>query len=355
MIHRQNWLDVRAYLHHLDRNLGRDPETIRKYRGQLRHLLEWADATPFPRVRHVDPTFPVYMVAARNDHKDQRLSYTSIYKTLTTVRTFFQYARLQWTQRYRPISESWIEFLQPSRESKPRPRLQEHQFYSLATIRTLLAVSVETLHDARAQVAVAMLFCSGMRADTLASLPIHCVDVSLRRILQWPELGVRTKNDKAATTYLLEIPDLLALIADWHARLAAFPPQALWYATLNNDGTQLTATTHAIKGRSSVIGDDIRMLCAKAGVEYLSPHKLRHGHVVYGLQNARDMADLKAISQNVMHASLTITDQVYGNFRTADVGRLISTLGQPHSNASLEDKVTELLEMLKNRSLPTDH
>ena len=55
------------------------------------------------------------------------------------------------------------------------------------------------------------------------------------------------------------------------------------------------------------------MICALANVPYLSPHKLRHGHVVHALRQARNLEDLKAISQNVMHSSITITDGIYGN------------------------------------------
>ncbi len=350
MINRQNWLDVRAYLHHMDHRVGRHPSSLHKYRTQLRHLLEWADETPFPQSRHVDPAFPTYLITARNDGKDLRLSYTTIYKTLTTVRAFFQFARLEFPNRYRKISESWIELLRPSRLSKPSPQLHEHRFYALDDVRRLLAVSAETLHDRRAQVAAAMLFLSGMRPDALASLPINCVDLAHRRILQLPDRGVRTKNNKAAITYLLDIPDLLEIVTYWESLLSSFrlPPSSLWYATLNNDGTRLTATTRAIVGRVSVIGDDIRRICEKAGIEYRSPHKLRHGHIVYARNMAKDMAQLKAISQNVMHANVVITDQVYAALTDDQVGAMISSLGQPvPGRVDLVAQLMTIIEQLK--------
>lgn len=50
-------------------------------------------------------------------------------------------------------------------------------------------------------------------------------------IKQWPSLGVRTKNDETATTYLLEIPDLLAVVEKWDASVRpCLPPNAVWYA-----------------------------------------------------------------------------------------------------------------------------
>jgi site-specific recombinase XerD len=350
MINRQNWLDARAYLQHMDRRAGKHPSTIHKYRTQLRHLLEWADEHPFQKARDIDPAFPTYLVTARADGRLSPLSYPTIYKTLITVRSFFRFARLEWPQRYHRISESWIDLLQPARESKPVPQLEEHRFYTLDEVRNIAAVSTETLREERAKVAVAMLFLSGMRPDALASIPIACVDLPRKRILQIPQMGVRTKNNKAAVTYLLDIPELLDIIYAWDRRVrTSFVPTALWYATLATDGMQLTETTRAIVGRASVIGDDLRIICQKAGVEYKSPHKLRHGHIVYARNLAHDMAQLKAISQNVMHANVLITDQVYASLTDNQVQNVISSLGQSRSSGSRKELIMQLIEMLKSQ------
>lgn len=345
MINRRNWLDTRAYLKHIERQGGKHPETIRKYRMQLRHLLEWADETPLERAREIDPVFPMYLVSARVDGKTAPLTYTTIYKTLATVRTFFQFARMEWTHRFRRLSENWVSLLQPARISKPVPQLQEHRFYTIEEVRAIARVSTETLHEARGQVAACMLFLSGMRPDSLASLPIACVDLAERRLLQIPQMGIRTKNSKAAITYLLDVPELMDVVTAWDQRVRSFVPNALWYATLNNDASRLTETTTAIAGRASVIGDDIRLICKKAGVDYLSPHKFRHGHIVYARNLAQNMAQLKAISQNVMHSSVLITDQVYSALTDHQVRDVIAGLGQNAEKANT-DLITQLTELL---------
>lgn len=352
MIHRQNWLDVKAYLHHLDVQVNRDPSTVQKYRKQLRHLLEWADATPLPQARQLVPSFPRYLVKARADGKALPLNYSTIYKGLITVRTFLHWARLEWPQRYRSVLPSWIALLQPVRESTPAPVLQDHRFYTLEEVQQLLAVSTETLHEERAQVAAATLFLTGMRPDTLASISVACMDLAHHRILQIPQLGVRTKNNKAAITYLLPIPDLRAVIDAWHQRVQGLGPDGLWYAPLNSTGTHLLKSTRAIEGRVSQVGDDLRLLCARAGVTYKSPHKLRHGHVVYARNLARNMEEFKAISQNVMHSSVLVTDQVYSDLTNHQVQSVISGLGshtQPMPD--LVAQLTALLDQL-NRHPP---
>lgn len=75
-----------------------------------------------------------------------------------------------------------------------------------------------------------------------------------------------------------------------------------------------------------VKAEDIRLICKKAGIPYLSPHKLRHGHTVYALKRAQNVAQLKAVSQNIMHKSLVTTDQIYGNLVNDDVQDIIAAL-----------------------------
>lgn len=290
----------------------------------------------------IDPTFPAYLLTARADGREKTLAPASIIKCLTNTRQFFTFAHGEWAHRYKATSQSWIDLLQPPRHIRADSRLPIRQYWSLADALKIASVSTATLREERGKVAVCMLFLSGMRADALASLPIACVDIANNQIMQLPEMGVRTKNRKAALTYLLNIPELMEIVNAWDQRVRALPPASLWYTTLARDGMTITATAQAYIGRKDSIEEDLRLICARAGVPYLSPHKLRHGHVVYAIKQARNMADLKAISQNVMHASVTITDQVYGKLLNDDVRDVIASLG---ARNSAEDR-TELLRLL---------
>lgn len=339
MINRQNWLDVRLYLRYLANVRQHSPETVLRVRSHLRHLLEWADDTLLARAANINSTFPAYLV-------DLRLSPSSINKGLEAARQFFAFGRDHWPQRYRRISASWISLLQPPRGSRLNSRLHVHQFYTLETVLQLAAVSVETLRQERAKVAACMLFLSGMRDDAFASLPISCVNLERREIRQLPEEGVRTKNRKAAITYLLDIPELLAVVEAWDRRIRVLPPAALWYSPLTRDSMTLVPTADAYTGRGDLVRRDMHILCDLAGVPYLSPHKFRHGHVVYALKQAHTVAELKAISQNVMHSSVTITDQVYGNLVGEDVSTIIGSLGK-RSNPLPADKLDQLLSILQ--------
>ena len=60
---------------------------------------------------------------------------------------------------------------------------------------------------------------------------------------------------------------------------------------------------------------------------------------MYALKNAKDVSALKAVSQNLMHENLTITDGVYGILSENDVRKQIGALG---NNIKNNDEVQEL-------------
>lgn len=62
--------------------------------------------------------------------------------------------------------------------------------------------------------------------------------------------------------------------------------------------------------RETFLARGVRRLCEAADIPYLSPHKLRHGHAVYAIERALTVGDLKAVSQNLVHSSLVITDGI---------------------------------------------
>jgi hypothetical protein len=70
------------------------------------------------------------------------------------------------------------------------------------------------------------------------------------------------------------------------------------------------------------------------------PHKFRHGNAVYSLKMAKDIQALKAVSQNLMHSNISITDGVYGILSDNDVKGQIALLGQkiiPNEASGIEE------------------
>jgi site-specific recombinase XerD len=317
MINRENWKIVKRYLEYTNQVQQRDKATVDRTWVALRKLLEWADSTRLANIRDIRPVFPRYLT-------DLNLSHESIERCCNTTRALFAWLKEESPQRWMRITDSWLDTLHPPKRAE---QPNTHDAYTIDDVRKMMSVRPYSLGERRDQAAVAMLFLSGMRVGAFTTLTIDCVDLATRSVKQWPEKGVKTKNLKRATTYLLDIPDLIDVVARWDAYIRhELPITAMWFPSLKQMGTQLATLAGVGHSRGGAVVDGLKLLCSRAGVAYKSPHKLRHGHAVYALELARDVADLKAISQNLMHKDLKTTDGIYSILSDDDVMKRIERL-----------------------------
>ena len=241
----------------------------------------------------------------------------------------------------------WVQTLKPGRLPET---IKARKLYTLDEVLTITQpVAGDGLRIQRDKAAAALLFLSGMRVGAFVTLPLLALDLDNRSVKQWPDLKVATKNSKAATTYLLNIPELLAIVRVWDDFVrSTLPPRAMWYARLKYDPVTDQVTTDEATPpnprRRGMMSRALKDLCQSAGVFYRSPHKLRHGHAVYVLKRARTIAEFKAVSQNLMHADLSITDRVYGVLSADDVQSTIAGLTTSHPTD--QQTVIDLLESL---------
>ena len=156
------------------------------------------------------------------------------------------------------------------------------------------------------------------------------MNIAERTVKQYPTMGVKTKNRKAGLTRLLEIPDLLQVVEDWDRFVRTqLPPTAPWYPIIDMAfGVQTMTADQPGRYRQVRLTANIKMLFEKVGLPPMSAHKFRHGHAVYGLKQAREVSDLKAISMNLMHSSIGITDSIYAVLSDKDMQERIARLGQ---------------------------
>jgi site-specific recombinase XerC len=348
MINRDNYLMVKRYLEYLEQVKQNESNTLKRRRIQFRHLLEWADEAPFCDAPEIRPAFPRYLLVNRNDNQPGSLAASTVTRTLRAVREFFIWLKLSSPSQYRKLTDTWFATLRAPKAKQAE--VVEHEQFSLDEVRKLVGLKAETLTDMRDQAAIAFLFVSGARVGAFVTLSLGCIDLSTGAVKQWPKMGVRTKNGKAATTRLLEIPDLMTVIRRWDDYVRAhLPDNALWFASLSSDGASLTGATVAGVERRAMVAKAIKRLCQRAGLGYHSPHKLRHGHAVYAFKQARTIEQLKAVSQNLMHSSLTITDSIYGVLSGQDVAEVIAGLGHEKMGGDVIKQLEVILAQLKNQ------
>ena len=162
-------------------------------------------------------------------------------------------------------------------------------------------------------------------------------------------MGVRTKKNKAAVTRLLEIPDLLSVVEGWDGFVRSqLPPSANWYPVIEQSfGMQTLTSRPSGRFRNRDFGRRIQRLFVKAGIGPLTSHKFRHGHALYGLNRSRDMGDYKAVSVNLMHSDIGITDSVYAVLSDQAMQERIAHLGQVDATGTTSEVASIVEEVLK--------
>lgn len=320
--------------------------SLRKEQTHMRHVLLWSQDTSFRDVMKIRPTFPEYMLSARLDDEEGQLSAVYIKKTLATARTFLTWLSDNETG-YRHIKQGWIKTVKAKRLSDI-PKSSEY-----VTLEEILAIAsrpVRTIAERRNRAALVFLYLSGMRIGAFVSLPIQAIDIRNRDVLQYPSLGVRTKNSKHKKTHLLNIPELLNVVLAWDDEVRSIlPPSGFWFAPLSPKTGEIdTSISQVGEHRVNLASKGFKQWLEQEGLPYHSPHKFRHGHIHYGLSNAENIADFKAVSMNAMHANMEITDQFYSVLRDEEIKDRISSLGkeEKHKDQEVEKLLREILSRM---------
>lgn len=346
MIERQNYVKVCKYLTYLKEVMQLGTSSVERYRFYLRHLLLWAGATDFSKASTIRPAFPKYLLQLTDTGKSKGLATSTQKKVLDTSKRFLIWAKRTYPRELNTISLDWIETLRLPRQPQ---KLQVNVFVTEQEVRKLVTPPApqNDLALIRDQAAAAFLYLSGMRASAFVTLPIAAIDLENLTIHQWPELGVHTKNGKKATTFLYSVPDLIEVIKRWDEIVREeLPENACWYAPIHHIwGEQSISQNQPGKNRVHALGRRMKGLFARAKIEYKSPHKFRHGNAVYGLLHAQTLADYKAVSMNLMHENLEITDGIYAPLLSSDVKTRITGLSSrasPHPDNAFENYLDSL-------------
>jgi integrase len=323
MINKSNWQLIKKYL---ENRLREDQLCEGSYKLEevcTRYILEWAGEKPFIKAPTIRPTLPEFIRDARLDGKKIKLSPGYIKKILATARRFFTWL-VDNQPGYKSIKYAWIGKLKVKRLSKTP---KQKDVVTLDEIIKIAGSPVESLVEERIRAAAVFLFLSGMRIGAFISLPLSAVDIPNRTVLQFPSLGVRTKNEAIAITFLLPIPELLQVVMDWDTKVRAIlEPNGFWFAPFSPDTCDIDITAYEIGlHRETIARKNLKAWMDKVGLKYHSPHKFRHGHIQWGLAHSKDHADYKAVSLNVMHSSIQITDQFYSNIPDSEIQNRINS------------------------------
>jgi site-specific recombinase XerD len=345
LVNRDNFLITQAYLDHLLQVKNQNQNSVERYRFWLRWSLLWAMEQPFEKADGIQPAFSQYVSGLE-------LASESKKKIVETVRAFFRWAKLYHGRRFSRLPAYWIEDLVPTKVS----RGESVDYMALDDVLKMvrLKIAPDNLALRRDQAMTAMLFLSGARAGAATSLPIQAVHLEAHYpyIEQKPSLGVQTKNGRSATTFLHNIPELLETVRAWDVFVRANCHDASpWYAPIHQRwGEQRFMDLAPGRHRGTALNRRLHILEQAACLPHRSPHKYRHGYAIYGLQHCQTMAQYHALSRNLMHANIAITDECYVHLEEMERGRL---LDQVSSNPTQkpDDELQSLLVKLDRENL----
>ena len=347
MINRGNWLHTKDYLEYRRKVDQITNGSYRLEKTYIRYLLEWAQETPFSKAPAVRPTYPEYLLTARLDGTQEQLSAVSIKKSLATARRFFIWLH-DHAPGYSSIRPAWSKTLKAKRLG------DRDMNVSTVTFDEILDIShapTETVQDRRIQAAAVFWYLSGIRIGAFVSLPLKAVDIKNGVVKQFPEWGVRTKNNRRAETALLPIPELLELVQAWDDEVRAILSNSgFWFAHLLATTGKIDPNPQGVgKHRHNLARRNLKTWLAKVGLPYKNPHAFRHGHIYWGMTRVKDLAEFKAVSENVMHSNVQITDRVYSKLSASDLRESIRMLGKDDTGKyGNKEEIIDLLEAAIN-------
>ena len=347
LLYRQNYLHGKGFFENMRKSNKRPAEnSIVTYESRWKHILYWAGSRPLTQAHLFTPSLREYVLMSKGKKSTEPISDNDC-KIMEIGKNFFLWAKINRPKEYRAIKESWINDMVPvidQEMSQSHIYVSEEEAIQIATF----PISWENLPLKRAQALHALAMLTGARASALCTSPLKAVVVndSNPRMMQWPELGVQTKNNKKGTSYFLPIFELHNVVKEWDNFLRSkLPLIAMWYPVIKSEwGDYQIMPDPPGKNRNQALADDFKALYRLTGMEYKSPHACRHGHAVYGLGHCRTMSEYQAISRNLMHSSIAITDRIYAEREEKERASIYAGL----SKNAIAQPTSDLEVLLRN-------
>jgi len=328
-----------------------DYKSIRLERSISVHYLTWCAENELSKAPGLEPNFVDYV---------EQLDCSQHYKRklIGSAKAFFQWVSI-YKKGYRSITPAWLctfKFRMYPEEFDDEKTISEEEITIISELPT------ETLIEKRVQAGACFLFLSGMRISAFTTMPIKAVDLQKLDVRQSPSMGMITKNKKAATTYLLDIKEVIKIVREWDDFVRSkLPSDGYWFAPLLSKTGEINHNpSKANENRSNLFRKNLRKWLEKnEGISH-TPHDFRRGHANFLFDRAQDIGDLDAARENLMHDHLTTTE-LYARKRKAQIKNRIQSMstqrvaicGGQDLNAKIEQmssQLTNLASIIKEQN-----
>lgn len=308
------------YCLYLKNALGRKNATIKKFEYAISLWLKFTKNKDFKLCANQKIYLDFKEALREGSINGKDISPGSISQILYNLKNFMTW--LSQKQGYKSVVKiSDIEYLNPSQEEKHYKEWANNVDYPTKEQVEFLckSIKIENDIDLRDRALIAFMLLSAIRIDALVSLKILSYRQKDKMIDQNPKDKIRVKFSKRITTYLFKFDDTLFkyfddyysfLINKGHSKKSALFPKA----KINMNGSSFCKSTSLSEEHLSAsrVREIIRERCKEANLQYFIPHSFRHAAIAQAFENCSDAQEIKAISQNVGHSSITHVMNIYG-------------------------------------------
>lgn len=336
-----------VYFHFLKNADGKAESTIRQNEKAIRRFEEFTGAACF---RVFDQK---QAVGFKEDLMHQGVALATVNSTINMLKRFLGWLTMQpgYKSKVKPNDIAYL--------SLPEKLVRAAQAPADKSIPTLAMIERAVMHmpdrnpiDKRNRALIALTALTAIRVGALVSLKLKHFDQGRMQVIQSPA-EVATKFRKRIDSFLCPFsPALESIFLDWVQYLKEvhvfagddplFPKTAMGKDA--NDCFLAVGLSREHWAGTSCVREILRVAFDDAGIPRHTPHRFRHMLVGEGYERGLNVAEMKALSQNLGHESPMTTLASYGKIATEQQGRLIRGIAStPEEKPITPSQLREML------------
>jgi integrase len=326
----------RKYLTYLREARGQSEATLDQVASSIDRFAAYTKNADFANF-HVEKVkaFKARLTDETSVRTGRRLSHATLYATLNTLRSFFEWLAGQPGYRQSFAFGDWDYFTPMGATASIAKAYRPSRAPTFPEIRRVVGMMPDKSEiDRRNRAVIAFLAITGARVSALASFRLVHINIE-RRVVFQDARTVKTKGRKSFETWFFRVgDDLENIVAEWVRLLhekgwSADDPLFPSTRVALNEDRQFGAEGLERKPWASTgpIRSIIRDAFARAGLNYPNPHSFRQTIAAYGREHCKSLAAMQAWAQNLGHESMTTTFGSYGKVTPDEQARLVRGVG----------------------------
>lgn len=269
---------ISEYLRYLRVERGLAGNTIAAYAADLKSLVDRVEGTG----RDIISLDREEVVEILGELRDAGLEDSTISRFTSSIRGFYRYLAAEGISRKDPTA-----FLEARRSWQTLPRVLSGE----ETERLISAPDLSTDEGVRDRAVLELLYASGLRVSELVGLQLEDVDLE-RGTVDCYGKGSKHRRTPVGSSAL----EYLKLYLPARQRLLGGRISARLFVGANGQGLSRQQIWRMIKGYGRA-----------AGIDYVTPHMLRHSFATALLEHG---ADLRSVQLMLGHSNISTT-QIY--------------------------------------------